>query len=163
MRFGPVMVALASGAALAVQVGMNNTLRGRVGHPMLAAWISFVIGTTVLTLYLLFARPGWPDRSRFGNAPWWMFGGGLVGAVYVAASATFASRLGAAAWLGLIVSGQILASLALDHFGLVGFSRRPITLMRIAGVLLLLAGVALVLWPTPPGRVSDRPAALEPD
>ena len=161
MRFGPVMIALASGAALAIQVGMNNTLRARVGHPILAAWISFVIGTTALTLYLLLARPAWPDRLRPSEAPWWMFGGGLVGAVYVASSATFASRLGAAAWLGLIVSGQILASLALDHFGLVGFSKRPVTLLKISGVLLLLAGVAMVLWPTTPDPVTAKPTTVE--
>jgi transporter family-2 protein len=161
MRFGPVMIALASGAALAFQVGMNNTLRARVGHPMLAAWISFVIGTAALTLYLLVARPVWPDRLRFAEAPWWMFGGGLVGAVYVASSATFAKDLGAAAWLGLIVTGQVFASLALDHFGLVGFPKRPITAIRISGALILLAGVVLVLWPTTQDRVSDEPTSVE--
>ena len=49
------------------------------------------------------------------------------------------------AWLGLVVTGQILASLAMDHFGLVGFEPSPIDGPKLLGVILLLAGVALVL------------------
>lgn len=148
MKYGPILIALSSGAALAVQVGMNNTLRAKTGHPLIAAWMSFAIGTAALTIYLAILRPTWPDRSSFANAPWWIWGGGLVGAVYIACAAAFAGRLGAAAWLGLIVTGQIAASLTLDHFGLVGFARKPITTTKIFGAMLLLAGVVIVLWPT---------------
>ena len=149
MRIGLMAVALASGVALAVQVGMNNTLRARMGHPILAALISFAIGTAALGLIVLAMRPRLPDRSAFSTGPSWMWGGGLVGAIYVASAAAFAARLGAAAWLGLIVAGQIVASLILDHFGLVGFPRRPLTPTKLAGALVLLLGVAMVLGSRP--------------
>lgn len=140
------LIALASGAALAVQVGMNNGLRARVGHPVSAAIISFFVGLVALLGYAGLARPGWPKaEGLFSRSPWWIWMGGVVGACYVASAAAFASRLGAAGWLALIVTGQILASLVLDHFGLVGFPRRPVNLAKIAGAGLLLAGVVVVL------------------
>lgn len=140
------LIALASGAALAVQVGMNNALRVRVGHPVSAAIISFFAGLVALLGYAAVARPGWPKSDGlFARSPWWIWMGGVVGACYVASAAAFASRLGAAGWLALIVTGQIVASLVLDHFGLVGFPRRPVNLAKLIGVGLLLAGVVVVL------------------
>jgi len=152
MRWILGTIALGSGAALAVQVGMNNTLRSRVGSPMVAALISFAIGTFALTLFVVAIQPRLPGRSELAGSPAWMWCGGLVGAIYVASAAAFAARLGAAAWLALIVTGQIAASLALDHFGLVGFPRRPITPMKLAGAVVLLIGVAMVLS----GRASGK-------
>lgn len=137
--------ALLSGAALAFQVGFNNGLRARVGHPMIAALISFGVGMVALAAYVAAARPAVPGVRELARAPWWIWMGGLVGAVYVACAAAFAARLGAAGWLALVVAGQILTSLAMDHFGLVGFERQPITAARLVGAALLLAGVALVL------------------
>jgi transporter family-2 protein len=138
-------VALVSGAALACQVGFNNELRARMGHPILAALVSFVVGAVALALYLAGLRPAWPSADQVARAPWWTWIGGLVGAVYVASAAAFAARLGAASWLGLTVTGQILASVALDHFGLIGFATHPVSWPRVVGVILLLTGVALVL------------------
>jgi bacterial/archaeal transporter family-2 protein len=55
-----------------------------------------------------------------------------------------APKLGAATLVALILAGQAIASLAVDHFGWVGFDEQPITLLRVAGVVLLAGGVALV-------------------
>lgn len=140
-----IAIALCSGVALAVQVGANSSLRARMGSPLLAALTSFGIGTVVLLVFLAVAWPSRPDGRSLREAPWWAWTGGVLGAVYVACAATFAPRLGAAGWLGLIVTGQILASLALDHYGLVGFPLHPINPWRILGAVLLLAGVTLVL------------------
>ena len=71
--------------------------------------------------------------------------GGVVGACYIMAAVTFANKLGAAGWLGVVVTGQILTSVALDHFGLVGFDVHPVSPWRAVGVGLLLAGAAIVL------------------
>lgn len=161
MRFVISAIALLSGVALAVQVGMNNGLRAKVGHPVVAAWLSFAIGTTAISLFLIATQRGLPARSAISTVPWWAWGGGLVGALYVGASAAFASRLGAAAWLGLIVTGQIVASLVLDHFGLVGFPRRPISPTKLLGAVVLLAGVALVLRPSSPVEPANPVAPID--
>jgi transporter family-2 protein len=112
---------------------------------MLAAFTSFAIGTVALLLYLAAIRPALPPARELPRAPWWIWLGGIVGAGYVASSAAFGSRLGAASWLGLIVTGQVLTSIVLDHYGLVGFEPHPVTPARIAGALLLLIGVLIVL------------------
>ena len=138
-------LALLSGAALAVQVGVNNGLRARMGHPLNAAAFSLAIGTLALLAVLLAIRPGLPKASNLSGAPWWIWLGGVVGACYIMASVSFSGRLGAAGWLGLVVAGQIVASVALDHFGLVGFATHPATPWRLFGVALLLTGAVVVL------------------
>lgn len=140
-----VVIALVSGAALAVQVGLNNGLRARLGHPILAALVSFLVGTALLLVNVAILRPAVPGPSELRRGPWWIWLGGVVGAVYVGCSAEFARRLGAAGWVSLIIAGQTLGSLALDHFGLVGFAPHPISAARLLGAALLLVGVALVL------------------
>jgi transporter family-2 protein len=138
-------LALLSGAALAVQVGVNNGLRERLGHPIAAASYSFATGTLALFAFALVLRPGWPKTSRMVGAPWWVWLGGVVGACYILVTITFSNRLGAAGWLGVVVAGQILTSVVLDHFGLIGFVEHPATPLRLLGVALLLVGAAIVL------------------
>ena len=138
-------LALLSGAALAVQVGLNNGLRERMGHPVQAALISFATGTLALLAFALAIRPPWPRASSLAGSPWWIWMGGVVGVTYIMAAVTFSNRLGAAGWLGVVVTGQILTSVLLDHFGLVGFPVHPAGPWRLVGVGLLLAGAAIVL------------------
>ncbi len=141
---------LIGGAALAVQVGVNNGLRERMGHPVPAAITSFALGTLALVAYGLAVRSPWPSISA-SAAPaqaagrWWIWLGGAVGACYIMTAVTFAPRLGASGWLAVVVTGQILASVALDHFGLVGFAVHPVSLRRVGGVVLLLAGAWVIL------------------
>ena len=159
MRLVAALVAFIAGMGLSSQVGMNRTLGGRMNSPILATLTSFAIGTTALLVYVLATRPALPARSSLGGGPWWIWCGGLVGAAYLTAAAALSGRLGAAAWFGLIVTGQIVASLVLDHYGLVGFPKRPITPTKLLGAVVLLAGVALVLRPSPPSASTTSEAA----
>jgi len=136
--------ALVLGAALAVQVGVNSLLRGGLGHPMLAATLSFVIGTVGLGLVTLAVRPALPAPGQLVRIPWWQWSGGLLGALYVASAIVLAPRLGAATLLAAIVAGQMIASLALDHYGLLGFPVQPISAGRVLAVALIIAGVLLL-------------------
>ncbi len=138
-------LALLSGAALAVQVGLNNGLRGRMGHPIPAAFTSFATGTLALLVFGLALRPAWPRASSLAGSPWWIWLGGVVGASYIMVTVTYSNRLGAAGWLGVVVTGQILTSVLLDHFGLVGFEVHRVTPWRLVGVGLLLTGAVVVL------------------
>lgn len=140
-----VAVALVSGVALACQVGVNSELRRRAGDPLLAAFLSFLIGGVLLGVVVALRRPAWPSPGLAAGWPWWAWLGGVLGAGYVTAAAALAHRVGAAGWLATVVAGQILASLALDHFGWVGFAPVPLTPRRLAGAILLVVGVALVL------------------
>jgi transporter family-2 protein len=140
--WGYLLFALAAGAMLPIQFGINAQLAEWIGGSVRAAFVSFVVGAFALFVAVLFAARGWPDRA--GEAPWWVWTGGLLGAFYVLGSIVTAPRLGAATLVALILAGQAIASLAVDHFGWVGFEEQPITALRIVGVLLLAGGVALV-------------------
>ncbi len=138
-------LALLSGAALAVQVGLNNGLKERMGHPLPSALCSFATGTLALFAIVLAVRPPTPKVASFAESPWWIWLGGVVGAAYITVTITFSGRLGAAGWLGVVVTGQILTSVLLDHYGLFGFKVHAITPWRVFGVILLLTGAAIVL------------------
>jgi transporter family-2 protein len=76
--------------------------------------------------------------------PWWGWTGGLLGALYIAASVVLAPRLGAAVLVASIVAGQLAAALVLDHFGLIGFAQKSVTPVRACGAVLLFIGVYLI-------------------
>lgn len=137
-------VALAAGMAAPAQFAINSQLRNVVGGPVLAAGISFLIGTVALFVAAVVVRR---TVSGFGgvlSAPWWMYTGGLLGAGFVLASIILTPRLGAAATVGLFLAGQVIASIIIDHFGLFRAAVQEATPPRLLGVLLILAGVFLV-------------------
>jgi bacterial/archaeal transporter family-2 protein len=137
-----LLFALAAGAMLPIQFGINAQLATWVGGSFRAAFISFAVGTAALLLAVLATTRGWPERA--GDAPWWVWTGGLLGAFYVLGSIVTAPKLGAATLVALILAGQAIASVLVDHFGWVGFEEEPITLLRVVGILLLAGGVLLV-------------------
>jgi bacterial/archaeal transporter family-2 protein len=142
--WGYLAFALGAGAMLPIQFGINAQLSTWVGSPVRAALISFVVGTLALLAATLAFSRHWPAAERIGAAPWWVWLGGLFGATYVLGSIVAAPRLGAVALVAVILAGQAIASLLVDHFGWVGFEEHPISAGRVAGVALLAAGVALV-------------------
>ena len=108
---------------LPIQFGINAQLAEWVGGSVRAAFVSFLVGAFALFIAVLVAARGWPDRA--GDAPWWVWTGGLLGAFYVLGSIVTAPKLGAATLVALILAGQAIASLAVDHFGWVGFEEQP--------------------------------------
>ncbi len=137
-------MALAAGMALPTQFAINTQLRNVVGGPVLAAGISFVVGTFVLLGTTLIIRRSVPDLGTVLNAPWWMYMGGLLGAGFVLASVILTPRLGAATTIGLFLTGQVIASIIIDHFGLFRVAVQEATLPRLLGALLIVTGVLLV-------------------
>lgn len=110
-----------------------------------AASISFFVGTIALLVAVLAAREGTPTIAGLSGAPWWAWAGGFLGAFYVAASIILTPRLGAVTTIGFIISGQVLASIILDQFGLLNLPVHPITLPRLGGAVLVVAGAIIVL------------------
>jgi transporter family-2 protein len=139
------LLGLGVGVGLVVQVGMNSTLRALLGSPVVAALISFVVGSVALALFALVTRAPVPAREQLAAVPGWAWLGGALGAFYVASSVIVGPRLGAATLLALVVLGQLGTSLLVDHFGWLGFAQHPITAVRLAGAALLFAGVLLVV------------------
>lgn len=138
------LFAVAAGAMLPFQFGINAVLARYVEGAARASLVSFAVGTLVLLAAVLVFFRGAPSLARAGAAPWWVWVGGVLGAFYVLGSVVTAPRLGAATLVALILAGQAAASLTVDHFGLVGFEENPITPGRLVGVALVALGVVLV-------------------
>jgi transporter family-2 protein len=137
-------VALTAGIVLPLQFGVNSELRTFVGGPVAAAAISFVVGTVALAVAVLVVQRSMPEPASVASAPWWAWTGGLLGAFFVLASIILTPRLGAATTIGLILTGQVLASIVIDHFGLVRVPVHEASFPRIIGALLIVAGVVMV-------------------
>ncbi len=139
-----LLLAFGAGAALPFQAGVNAQLADWLNSPVRAAFVSFVVGTVVLLIAAAFVFKPLPAWGRVGEAPWWVWVGGALGAFYVAASIVSAPKLGAATLIALVVAGQALASLLVDHFGWAGFEPKHVSAGRLVGMALVGAGVALV-------------------
>jgi bacterial/archaeal transporter family-2 protein len=136
--------ALLAGALITVQAGTNSQLKQSFEAPMAALLVNYVLGFSAVLAYTLAARVSWPALSKVAEAPWWAWLGGLAGAVYGVAAILLARNLGAATLMALVVTGQLLCSVLLDHFGWVGFEVHPAGWGRIVGCLLMLAAFALI-------------------
>jgi bacterial/archaeal transporter family-2 protein len=139
-----LLLAFAAGVVLPFQAGINAELAEWLHSPVRAAFVSFLIGTIVLLVASALVFRPLPSTGRLGDAPWWVWVGGGLGAFYVAGSIVSAPKLGAATLIALVVAGQALASLLVDHFGWVGFESQPVNAGRLLGMALLVAGVVLV-------------------
>ena len=138
-----ILVVVLAGGATALQAPTNARLASAVASPVNAAFISFAVGTTVLGIVAALMQTR-PDMAAARALPWYAWLGGVYGACFVVAAAWGVPRLGVAMTITLMVGGQLLLSLVLDHFGALGVPRQPLNLGRIAGVGLVLAGVLLV-------------------
>lgn len=138
-----ILVVVLAGGATALQAPTNAKLATAVASPVNAALVSFAVGTVALGVVaaILHTRP---DVAATRALPWYTWLGGAYGACFVVAAAWGVPRLGVAMTITLMVGGQLLISLALDHFGVLGVPQQPLNLGRIAGVGLVLAGVLLV-------------------
>ena len=146
MNFAPYLAMLAvvlAGGATALQAPTNAKMATAVGSSVNAAFVSFAVGTAALGL-LAVALNTRPDLTAAKSLPWYAWVGGLYGAIFVVAATWGVSRLGVAMTITLMVAGQLIISLALDHFGAFGVPRAPVNLGRIAGVALVIGGVILV-------------------
>lgn len=145
MALGLMLVALLVGAGLSVQVGLNAQVRHVLGDPALAALANFLVGTVAILVYLVLMRTTWPAATALKAVPAVSWAGGLFGATYVAVAALLAPRLGSAPLLALLIGGQLLMSLLLDHYGWLGFAPHAVNTWRAAGAVLLVAGVVLIV------------------
>ncbi|MET8267292.1 DMT family transporter [Micromonospora arida] len=147
-RLSWLLFAMLSGAVLPVQGAVNARLRADLNAPITVAAFSFLLATAAMGLALAVAlsvarTPG-PQLKPLRTVPWWGWLGGLAGAIYVTSMFLFIPRIGAAPTVALTVAGQQLASVAVDHYGLLRLPRRRVNGRRLAGVAVLLAGVALL-------------------
>ena len=140
-----LLLALAAGAMMPTQAATNNKMAVFLNDsPILAAFISFFVGTVALFIYAIASGASLGDLTLAKNATPIAWIGGLLGAFFVTATVTLVPRLGVAMTFSLIIAGQMIVTLVIDHFGLLGVPTKEISLARIGGILLITAGVVLI-------------------
>jgi transporter family-2 protein len=139
-----LLLALLAGAILPAQAAMNNKLAAYAQNPVLAAFISFVVGLLALMVYMLATGVSLGNLAAIKGAPFMAWMGGLCGAFFVTAVIVVVPRLGVALTFSIIVAGQMLATLPIDHYGFLGTAVKEINLPRLLGVVFVIAGVILI-------------------
>lgn len=127
-----------------MQATVNNKLADSVGSPVLAAMISFTIGTIGLFIYCLLTGVPLTNVTAAKDASLVVWIGGLFGAFFVTTTALIVPRIGVALTFSLAIAGQTVVTLIVDHFGWLGVPEKPINLPRILGAALITVGVILV-------------------
>ena len=139
-----VLLGAAAGAVVAMQGPINARLALTVGGPLQAALVSFGVGFIALLALNLALRHSVPPASELAATPWWIWIGGLLGAVMVTLAVIAIPHIGVAAWVGAVIAGQLTAAVVYDHFGLFGQAAREATPLRLLGVALMGLGVYLI-------------------
>ena len=137
--------ALLAGALVTLQTGSNARLKEAFGAALPAVIVNSVIGIALLVAVMVVARVPVPAVERMAGAPWTAWLGGLLGAAYAFTVVVLARELGAATLTVLVVTGQLVCSVVLDHFGLLGFEVHVASAGRLAGCALMMAGF-LLIW-----------------
>lgn len=145
MNYLFLLLAFLTGVAITIQAGVNANLRAIMGHPVLAASISFGAGFLSLLTFVLVSRVAVPPLEAIRQVSWWKWTGGLIGAVYVTTVIASVPKIGPANLVSLSVAGQLLAAVVLDHYGLLGFAVHPANGWRLLGIVLIMAGALLVV------------------
>ncbi|GGG09361.1 DMT family transporter [Paenibacillus aceti] len=140
-----ILLTVIAGVFFPLQSGFNAELRRNVGSPYLSGGISNLIGAAIMIFIGFLFRKQIPmlvPHTSAGN--WWMWGGGVLSAVIVTTMIVAPVRIGYATFISILLSGQIIMAMIIDHFGLFGSDVTPISLRHILGALLLIAGIVLI-------------------
>ena len=151
-----ILIGLGTGALLGAQPSANGYLGRHVAHPLQASTISFASGTALLVLVTL-CLGHFPPRLTvsFSSMPWWAWIGGAIGTVMVTSSLFFVPRIGSLAWFSLVITGQVVAALVLDHFGWMGNPKQPPNLLRLMGACMLIVGILCITYSRKPSVVKQ--------
>lgn len=126
------------------QATVNSKLAESVQSPILAAFISFAVGTIALFIYILLSGTALSNLADVKNAPPIAWIGGFLGVFFVAVMATVVPKIGGALAFSLAIVGQMFITFIIDHYGWLGVPEKPISLPRIFGGLLVAIGVVLI-------------------
>ncbi|MGE8304302.1 DMT family transporter [Pseudomonas sp. B21-031] len=141
------LLAIAAGLGITLQTTLNGQLaKGVGGDSVAAALFSFTAGAACLGIFSLMRGAIAASLVAIPAQPWWSLLGGLLGAGALLSYVVLAPKIGLSALFGLAIAGQIISSLVIDHFGLMGVLERPVSPVKLAGAMVMLSGLAIALF-----------------
>ena len=141
--FVVIALSLFAGFAVPLQAGSNARLGVVLGHPFWATVISLLVSGVAIALVMLIVKVPRPNLSALISGPWWIWLGGLAGVFYITVALITVPRLGALNFIMAVVVGQLIISLVIDYFGLLGLPKNSPSLQKILGVSVVLAGFVI--------------------
>lgn len=138
-----IALTLLAGAVLPIQAGLNSRLAKAAQSPVYASLFSFLVGTVALILYILITRQS-ISWTGVREAPLHIWMGGLLGAFYVTVIVLAFPRLGPGLSFGLLIAGQMVISVFLEHYNVLVAQQSPVNLMKVLGVGMVVAGVVII-------------------
>lgn len=139
-----LLLAALAGCSIVIQQGLNTNLRTALDSAAWAGFASYFVGLIGMGVLILALREPLPAGVALARIPWWAWSGGVFGAIFIALAIYVMPLTGAAAFFAFLIAGQMIASLAFDHYGWLGLAERPVDATKLIGAGLLVAGVALI-------------------
>jgi transporter family-2 protein len=137
-------LALAAGASGVTQQVLNANLKAALNSVAWSGFISYLVGLLCMAALLVAMREPIPSIGILSRVPFWAWTGGMFGAIFIIIGIVLIPRIGAGTYIALVISAQLLTSLAFDHFGVLGLEQRSADPARLLGAALLIAGVVLI-------------------
>jgi len=139
----PALLTVGAGISVFVQQVLNANLRAELNSAAWSGFMSYILGVVFMVCLAVVLHDPVPSASIIARLPW-AWSGGIFGAIFIALSIVTIPKLGGAAYIVILVTGQMITALAFDHFGWLGILERHIDLPRLLGVALLIGGVVLI-------------------
>ena len=139
-----LLLSFLAGTFVAVQTALNTRLGKDLKNPTFVSVESCVIGSVALALYMVCTRTALPKVSLMAREPVWLWIGGVFGATYVLVTVLATPKLSVATVTALVIAGQMLVAVVLDHVGFLGLDRHPLNAGRIVAVVLFCVAAELL-------------------
>ncbi|CDG22345.1 conserved membrane protein of unknown function [Xenorhabdus poinarii G6] len=140
------LIAVIAGALVPFQAGSNAFLGKELGHPLWATVVSLLVSLFVVLPVIWVLKVPMMKVEAISSVPWWAWFGGIAGVIYISAALILTPKLGATAFIVCVISGQVIVSLIIDKFGLMGLPIKEMNTGRIFGVFLIILGMVLVQY-----------------
>jgi transporter family-2 protein len=144
MRTIYLLLPFITGVALTTQAAINGQLRTAINSPLLATFISFIVGTIFLLIIILFSTQKDVSIHTFTQVAWYKYTGGLLGSFIVMAIILSIKNISPSALFALVVAGQLITAIVFEQFGVLGVKLAPINWTKFIGVIMLIAAVYLI-------------------
>ncbi len=135
-----ILLSLLAGFAVPLQAGTNAKLGNLLGYPLWATAVSLLVSLVALIGVIIILNAPRPNLAAVQQGPWWIWMGGVAGVFYITAALLMAPRLGALNFLMAVLVGQLIVSVAIDYFGLIGFPKQSININKLTGVIVVIGG-----------------------
>lgn len=142
----PITIGIVIGIILSLQTAVNSRLRGFIGSPYQASFVSFTIGTLFLALVMVIEQESFGIAgSTLTQQPWWIWLGGLLGVIFLTTNILLFPHIGGVQTAIMPILGQVTMGAIIDNFGWFHATPQPLNLVRILGLLLALTGIIITV------------------